>query len=302
MTTPSRDYLFLNDDNVAIGSHLPMDKNLSNTIATGVQINTYVIQVYLGSNISYHRSKYPLVDLQKAKELIDYHCIRFFSHSPTIYNLAGSVKNKSLAWQGCPVTDSIMEKIIHGINQDLRTLSEIGGLGTIIHPGYALSPETREAAMKSIAETLDMVDYPVKGPQVLLEVCAGEKNRIGKDLEELNIIREHCKKKESIGFCLDTAHMFGSGLYDLRTEEGVNQMFIDVDKYQHVKLIHLNDSLVPFNSKKDRHQRIGQGYIWSESLTPLLLLLKKAGQRGIPVVLETTPHDMDIMCSLLAEA
>ena len=105
-------------------------------------------------------------------------------------------------------------------------------------------------------------------------------------------------KKDNIGFCIDTAHIFGYGEYDLTQSSQVERLFKEFhEKFtlEKLTLVHLNDSLVKLGSKKDRHALIGTGYIWGESTISLATLCAICAKFSIPIVLETDPSDMDKM-------
>ena len=97
-------------------------------------------------------------------------------------------------------------------------------------------------------------------------------------------------QREHVGVCVDTAHIWGQGDYDLRQPEEVVRMFSDFDNIiglNNFKLLHLNDSKVLMGSKKDRHEDIGVGEIWGDSYDSLRVLLDMCENNGIPIILET---------------
>ena len=104
-------------------------------------------------------------------------------------------------------------------------------------------------------------------------------------------------KRQHIGVCIDTCHIYAYGLYNLSLISEVDKMFEDFDYLiglNRLSLIHLNDSKDKFGSKKDRHERIGQGNIWGKDDSALRHLLLK--YKNIPMILETTPADMVSVC------
>ena len=98
------------------------------------------------------------------------------------------------------------------------------------------------------------------------------------------------KENERLGLCFDTEHAFAAG-YDIRTAEGYERTLAELDDHVGIDRIvafHLNDSLKPFNSRVDRHQHIGQGYIGVE---PFARLINDPRFAGIPMCLETEPGE-----------
>lgn len=297
------------DDSNIVGSHVSFKNScFHDSIQYGIDLGMYAIQVYMGSQQCYSRSQITENDIQKTLSLLKYYPTKIFTHSPVIYNLAGSVKNKSLAWCGSSEVDNMMINLVRNLNYELSILDKIGAVGTVIHPGSCVKvagktqEQLEEDAITSIAKTLDHVVFNGKA-KVLLENCAGESGKVAYNIDQLVKIREKvCEKnKKNIAFCIDTAHVFGAGLYNLSKVEEVKKMFKDIDKCGCVELIHLNDSVVPFRSKKDRHALLRTGYIWGEDDTSLKLLLEEARVRKIPCILETSPSDMYSLFDILGK-
>ena len=87
-----------------------------------------------------------------------------------------------------------------------------------------------------------------------------------------------------VGVCLDTCHVYAAG-YDLREDyEGVVAHFADVIGLERLRLFHLNDSMTPFASKRDRHAAIGEGSLGDE---PFRRLMNDERFAAVPRVLET---------------
>ena len=135
----------------------------------------------------------------------------------------------------------------------------------------------------AINETLKETDGTV---MILLENTAGSGQGIGYQFEQLAAIRSQVERKELVGICLDTAHLFASG-YAIHTPEGLEQTvaaFGRVVGFEHLKLIHLNDSKSAFDSHVDRHWHIGQGGI---GLDAMRRIVTHPRLREVPMILET---------------
>lgn len=278
MTTP----LFVDDG--IIGSHLGFSQELLPTLQQAIQLGFYCFQIYLGGRQTYARSTLSEDDIRKVQAWMKQYPMKIFIHACLNYNLAGRKKERKYAWTGDNQTDSLMRLIAQGLSHELKTLDRIGGIGVVVHPGYALSDATTDEALLRISQTLNCVcDSKSK---IILENCAGEKERIGCTFAQLKRIREMCQRPTQIAFCVDTAHTFGAGLFSFSSQENINSFFAAIDDLQYVECIHLNDSEVPFNSKKDRHAPLGEGYIWQD-LSLLQYFGKLAQQRKIPLILET---------------
>jgi deoxyribonuclease IV len=306
------------DDHVLTGSHVPFrNSRLSDSIEWGLKLGMYVIQVYMGSQQRFKRTRITSNDIEKTLSLLEKYPTHLFTHSPVTFNLAGSVTKKSLAWCGNEDVDKTMNSLLEELSYELSVLSKVGAKGTVIHPGCYIKEKGKsqeqieEEAIAAIAKTLDFAVFTegITTAKVLLENSAGEGGKVAYNLNQLVRIRERMinkKNQEHVAFCLDTCHAFAAGLYDLSCIEGVAKMFSHIDKVKRegkgcVELIHLNDSEVPFNAKRDLHALLRTGYVWGKDDTALKYLLAEAGQRRIPCVLETSPSDMYTLYELLGE-
>jgi len=135
----------------------------------------------------------------------------------------------------------------------------------------------------AINETLDGAAAIVT---ILLENTAGSGQGLGYDFEHLAAIRAGVRAQRAVGICLDTAHLFAAG-HPIHTADGLDEVLSSCDRIvglEQVKLIHLNDSKVPFGSRVDRHWHIGQGHI---GLDAFRRLVNHPRLRDIPFILET---------------
>jgi len=140
---------------------------------------------------------------------------------------------------------------------------------------------TRVAA--AVSRTLERATPRVT---ILLENTAGSGQGLGYQFEQLADIRDKVATKAHVGICLDTAHLFAAG-YPIHTPEGLEDVIERFDRtigLTHLKLIHLNDSKVPFDSRVDRHWHIGQGHI---GLEPFRRLVNHPRLAQVPFILET---------------
>ncbi|MBI3842740.1 MAG: deoxyribonuclease IV [Thaumarchaeota archaeon] len=121
---------------------------------------------------------------------------------------------------------------------------------------------------------------------ILLENTAGQKNSVGSNFEQLASILFQLKPANRFGVCLDTCHAFAAG-YDMRTEKAVAltlEKFDNAIGFEHLKLIHLNDSKGELGCSVDRHDHIGLGNIGDAGLR---YVIKFANSKKIPMILET---------------
>ena len=121
---------------------------------------------------------------------------------------------------------------------------------------------------------------------ILLENTAGQKNSVGSDLDQLGSILSQLKPSKRFGICFDTCHGFAAG-YDMSTEKGAATTLEKLDKaigFEHLKILHLNDSKGELGSNLDRHEHIGLGHIGEKGLGHII---KTINRKKIPIILET---------------
>ena len=141
---------------------------------------------------------------------------------------------------------------------DLALMEHLPGNYYNFHPGSHVGQGV-EAGCRQIADMLDRVVQPGLQTTVLLETMAGKGSEVGGRFEDLAAIIGRVAVKERIGVCLDTCHISDAG-YPVREDlEGVLAEFDRVVGLSYLKALHINDSLNPPGSRKDRHAKIGQG-------------------------------------------
>ncbi len=172
--------------------------------------------------------------------------------------------------------------------EDISRLEHIPGVMYNFHPG-SHGGKGPEKGVRTVAHMLNQVLKPEQKTMVLLETMSGKGNEIGKTFEELRQIIDAVELKEKLGICLDTCHVFDGG-YDVAARlEEVLQEFDDVVGMWRLKAIHLNDSMNPLGSHKDRHSKIGEGCIGLEAFRKIV---NHPSLRDLPFYLET-PNDLD---------
>lgn len=275
-----------------IGSHMKFSNNLYDTVHNSISNGMTSCQFFLGNPKSVTRSKLTKEDINKTKELISRFPMNIYSHFPYISNLAGSVKQ--LAWTDCEIQNKKTLNVIKSLEYELNTIREFGyNNGVVIHPG---NYKDRELGLKSISKSINKINFK-KNSMLLLENSAGQGCSLATTFKEIKDIIsgiDECKLKH-IGVCLDTAHIYGYGEYEISKCYEVKRMFKEFDEIiglRNLKLLHLNDSKAVFGSKKDLHELIGEGNIWRDSIDSLLIVLDICKKHKIPVILETNVSDM----------
>ena len=169
---------------------------------------------------------------------------------------------------------------------EMKRCNELGLLYLNMHPGSHLKEISEEQSMDLIIDCINKAHALVPNVNVVLEITAGQGSNLGYTFEHLAYIINGTIDKNRIGVCLDTCHMFAAG-YDIRTKDSYTKTmnsFEEIVGFKYLKGVHLNDSMVPLASKKDRHESIGKGELGLEFFE---LLMNDERFDDIPIVLET---------------
>ena len=146
-----------------------------------------------------------------------------------------------------------------------------------------------ETGIAFIAEMLNSILKPEQTTTVLLETMSGKGSEVGSRFEELREIIDRIELSDHLGVCLDTCHIWDGGYDIVNHLDEVLTEFDRVIGLSRLRAIHLNDSLNPLGAHKDRHARIGEGYIGAEAL---IRVVQHPALKHLPFYLET-PNDPD---------
>ena len=186
----------------------------------------------------------------------------------------------------CAAKENLRDFARNTFSDDLKRMEATPGNYYNFHPGSHVG-QGMEVGIQKIAEVLNAVLTEEQTTTVLLETMAGKGSEVGSHFQELRAIVDLVEKRDKLGICLDTCHVWDGG-YDIVNDlDGVLTEFDRIIGLDHLKAIHLNDSLNPLGSHKDRHARIGEGQI---GLDALVRVIRHPALEGKPFILET-PND-----------
>lgn len=173
------------------------------------------------------------------------------------------------------------------MKDDLDRMEYTPGNCYNFHPGSHVG-QGAEDGIRYISDMLNQVLTPELHTTVLLETMSGKGSEVGREFEELREILDRVEQKDHMGVCLDTCHVWDAG-YDIAGDlDGVLNRFDRVIGLDKLKAIHLNDSQNPLGAHKDRHAKIGEGFIGFEALKRMTV---HPALKGLPFYLET-PNDL----------
>ena len=158
----------------------------------------------------------------------------------------------------CSADEGIREFAWNTFEDDLKRMEMVPGNLYNFHPGSHVKQGV-EIGTEYIVQMLNKVLKKEQTTTVLLETMAGKGSEIGRSFEELRAIMDGVELKDHLGVCLDTCHVYDAGYDIVNNLDGVLAEFDRIIGLDKLKAIHINDSKNPFESHKDRHEKIGQG-------------------------------------------
>lgn len=258
-----------------IGCHLSAAKGY---LAMGKQA------AEIGANTFQFFTRNPRGGTAKALDLDDVAKFRAFAEGHGFFPI---LAHAPYTLNACAANEHLRTFARETMADDLDRLSHIPGSMYNFHPGSHVQQGT-DAGIEFIAEMLNAILKPDQPTTVLLETMAGKGSEVGHTFEELRAILDRVEQQQVMGVCLDTCHISDAG-YDIVNDlDGVLEEFDRVIGLNRLKAIHLNDSMNPRGSHKDRHQKIGQGYLGMEAIERII---NHPALRGLPFYLET-PNDV----------
>lgn len=188
----------------------------------------------------------------------------------------------------CSADEHTREFALMTMEDDLKRMEYIPGNCYNFHPGSHVG-QGIEKGIEEIAGTLNQILRPQQRTTVLLETMSGKGSEVGSRFEELAEIMDKVELKEKMGVCLDTCHVYDAGYDIVHDLDGVLEEFDRIIGLDRLKAIHVNDSKNPFASHKDRHEKIGEGFLGLEAIRRVI---SHPRLKHLPFYLET-PNELE---------
>lgn len=260
---------------IKLGSHVGMagkDMFLA-SVKEAESYGANVLMLYTGAPQNTRRKEIKDLNIEKGWEYAAQAGINeIVVHAPYIVNLANTVKSETFT-----LAVEFLEKEI------IRTAAMRSKI-LVLHPGSCLDAGVDAGTAQIVKGLNQVLDQNEDDVFIALETMAGKGSEIGRSFEELARIYEGVHKKERLRVCFDTCHVNDAG-YDLSHDyEGVFQHFDEVLGLGQIAVFHINDSMNPCGTHKDRHANIGKGYLGEEVLKKLV---HDPRFEEIPKILET---------------
>lgn len=259
-----------------IGCHLSVSKGYENMMKEALSI---------GANTFAFFTRNPRGG--KAKE-IDEEDIDKFNVLYRDNNFGKLVAHAPYTLNPCSAKEEVRDFARRAMKEDLLRMEYTPNQYYNFHPGSHTGLGTQKA-IELISSLLNEVITPEQTTTILLETMAGKGSEVGSQFAELREIISRVGEKDKIGVCLDTCHVSDGG-YDIKNNlERVLEDFDKVVGLKYLKALHINDSLNPMGAKKDRHAKIGEGYLQVETFEKIV---NNKILKNLPMILET-PNELE---------
>ena len=275
---------------LTIGCHLSTSKGFTAMGKAALSIGANTFAFFTRNPRGGNAKELDLDDVAGLQRILEEHSFgRLVAHAPYTYN-------------ACSSKERAREFALEAMAEDLKRMEALPGQYYNFHPGAHVG-QGADVGIVLIAETLCHVMFEGQRTCVLLETMAGKGTEIGRSFEELARIieavamrRPELARSEMLGVCLDTCHIHDGGYDIVHDLDGVLAEFDRVVGLERLKAVHLNDSKNPCGAHKDRHARIGEGYLGDEELgggeDVLRALVTHPVLYNLPFILETPQDDL----------
>ena len=255
-----------------IGSHVSFNNKdqLLGSVKEAVSYGSNTFMFYTGAPQNTRRGEindFMTLEAYKLMKENNIELDKVIVHAPYIVNLANPDN---------------MEFSIDFLTNEVERCNLLGMKYLVLHPGSSVNV-SREEGIANIIKGLNAILTNNNNICICLETMAGKGNELGRNFLELKEIIDGVNFKDSIGVCMDTCHLFDSGI-DIADFDKVLDDFDKQIGLNYLKCIHINDSKNIFSSHKDRHENIGYGNIGFDIL---IKIIYNERIKNIPKILET---------------
>ena len=256
-----------------IGAHVSQAGGLEKAIERGVERGCSAIQIFNQSPRMWRPTAYGEDDFAAFREAMRASPVKAaLIHAVYLLNCASEDRE-------------IRQKSLASLIQSLRVGEGIGAVGVVLHPGSAKTGDVGKAikrAGKVISEALSESDRC----RLHLEDTAGAGGTLGRSFQELADLLDAAGRDKRLGICLDSCHLYSSG-YDVATPDGLRETLDECERtvgLDRLRSLHLNDSMTPRGSNRDRHAILGEGQLGEKGCANFL---SEPRFEQLPCVLET---------------
>ncbi|MEO7084727.1 MAG: deoxyribonuclease IV [Gemmatimonadaceae bacterium] len=179
----------------------------------------------------------------------------------------------------------LRRRSIESFVSELQRCASLGLTYLVSHPGNYI--DDRASGIQRNADAITEALSRAPGDTILcMETTAGSGTAIGATFDDLAelfaLVPEPYKQR--LGVCVDSCHAYSAGYDFVNAYDDVWQTFDDLLGMSRLKVMHLNDSKTPFNSRRDRHELIGEGSLGEKAFRHIM---NDERLKSVPKVIET---------------
>jgi deoxyribonuclease-4 len=259
---------------VLFGAHC--SGGIKKALDKGAAMGAEVVQLFVQSPRTWRFPEHDPADLEAFRSKREEAGLLALVHALYLVNLAAP-------------DDAIYSKSVDTMRATVDTACAIEAEAVVFHLGSHLGAGFETGLERVVPAVAQVLDRCNERTWLLLENTAGAGGTMGRSIDELAAIVDALGRHERLGLCLDSCHLFVSGI-DVTDPATMNTLLKDVDDrigLDRLRALHANDAKAPLGSNRDRHDNIGDGLI-GEGLGVFLAHPKL---QDLPVVLEVPGTD-----------
>ncbi len=185
--------------------------------------------------------------------------------------------------------DVIYGKSVDTMRSTVDAAAAIEADGVVFHVGSHLGTGFEAGLERCVPALREVLEHCTDTTWLLLEDSAGAGGTIGRSIEELAAIVDALDGHERLGICLDSCHLYVSGV-DVGEPKEVAAVLKEVDTrigLDRLRALHVNDAAAPLGSNRDRHSNVLEGELGER----LGAFLADKAVQGLPALMETPGPD-----------
>ena len=185
--------------------------------------------------------------------------------------------------------DEMYEKSIATMRSTVDTACAMGADAVVFHVGSHLGAGFETGLGRALPAIEQVLERCRGDTWLLIENSAGAGATIGRSLDELAILLDRLGRHERLGVCIDSCHLYVSGL-DVTDPETLDRLVDELDQrigLDRLRAVHVNDAAAELGSNRDRHANVGEGVMGER----LGVFLAHPAFQGLPAVLEVPGKD-----------
>jgi deoxyribonuclease IV len=264
---------------VFFGAHVSASGGIHTTLDRAEAMGADAVQLFTQSPRTWRPTNHDPANLEVFKEVraeLGIAPAGVLAHALYLVNLAAP-------------DDDIYEKSRAALRNTMEVARAIDADGVVFHVGSHLGAGIDVGMKRCVPALNEALELTTDTTWLLMEDSAGAGGTIGRSIDELAALFDACDAHERLGVCLDTCHLYVSGI-DVTDRPALDDLLVSLDKQiglDRLRALHVNDAADPLGSNRDRHANIGEGLLGNE----LGVFLSHPKLQGLPAFLEVPGPD-----------